>query len=165
MLDSHDPLIALADAIDWTFFDKEFEKYYTLDNGRPGKPIRMMVGLLLLKQLENISDENVVLQWKRNPYYQYFCGFNEFQVTLPCHPTELVKFRQRIGTEGTAKIFAVSVGLHGKKAEEKNVVIDTTLQESNITYPTEGKLTIKIINHIHKIAKAEGIRLRRTYVK
>ena len=165
MLDSRDPLIALADTIDWTFFDKEFEKYYTLDNGRPGKPVRLMVGLLLLKQLENISDENVVLQWKRNPYYQYFCGFNEFQVTLPCHPTELVKFRQRIGTEGARKIFAVSVGLHGKKAEEKDVIVDTTVQENNITYPTEGKLTIKIINHIHKIAKREGIQLRRTYVK
>jgi hypothetical protein len=27
-----------------------------------------MVGLLLLKQLENLSDERVVLQFKRNPY-------------------------------------------------------------------------------------------------
>jgi IS5 family transposase len=38
-------------------------------NGRPSKPIRLMVGLLLLKQLENLSDERVVLQFKRNPYY------------------------------------------------------------------------------------------------
>jgi IS5 family transposase len=37
-----------------------------------------MVGLLLLKQLENLSDERVVLQFKRNPYYQYFCGFFSF---------------------------------------------------------------------------------------
>jgi len=56
-----------------------------------------MVGLLILKQLENLSDENIVLQWKRNPYYQYFCGMDEFQVGLPCDSTELVKFRQRIG--------------------------------------------------------------------
>jgi hypothetical protein len=28
-----------------------------------------MVGLLLLKQLENLSDERVVLQFKHNPYY------------------------------------------------------------------------------------------------
>jgi IS5 family transposase len=28
-----------------------------------------MVGLLLLKQLENLSDERVVLQFKRNPYF------------------------------------------------------------------------------------------------
>ncbi|NIB40306.1 transposase [Pseudomaricurvus alkylphenolicus] len=29
---------------------------------------------MILKQLENLSDENVVLQWKRNPYYQAFCA-------------------------------------------------------------------------------------------
>jgi len=71
MLDLNDPLIALADAIDWQIFENAFSKHYS-ENGRPAKPIRMMVGLLILKQLENLSDENIVLQWKRNPYYQYF---------------------------------------------------------------------------------------------
>ena len=37
-----------------------------------------MVGLLLLKQLRNLSDENVVENWKQNPYFQYFCGFKEY---------------------------------------------------------------------------------------
>ena len=37
-----------------------------------------MVGLLLLKQLENLSDERVVLQFKRNPYYQYFYSLGNF---------------------------------------------------------------------------------------
>jgi IS5 family transposase len=46
-------------------------QHYSQDNGRPSKPIRLMVGLLLLKQLENLSDERVVLQFKRNPYYLY----------------------------------------------------------------------------------------------
>jgi IS5 family transposase len=42
-------------------FDDAFEQHYSQDNGRPSKPIRLMVGLLLLKQLENLSDERVVL--------------------------------------------------------------------------------------------------------
>lgn len=165
MLDMNDPLIALSHEIDWTVFDESFKKYYTLDNGRPGKPIRLMVGLLLLKQIENLSDENVVLQWKRNPYYQYFCGFNEYQPLMPCHETELVKFRQRIGKEGAELIFNMSVRLHGKAAEEKQVIADTTVQENNVTYPTDGKMAIKIINFLHKIAKEEGVQLRRTYMK
>lgn len=164
MLDSHDPLIVLADAVNWEEFDKSFAKYYS-DEGRPAKPIRMMVGLLLLKQIENLSDENVVLQWKRNPYYQYFCGMSEYQPALPCDPTELVKFRQRIGKKGVEKIFEMSVRMHGKDAEEKQVIVDTTVQEKNVTYPTDGKLAMKMIHHLHKIAKAEGIQLRRTYVK
>ena len=164
MLDMSDPLIALANAIDWKIFENAFEKYYSKD-GRPAKPIRLMVGILLLKQLENLSDENVVLQWKRNPYYQYFCGLDELQIVEPCHPTDLVYFRKRIGVEGMKVIFGMSVALHGKDAQESQVIIDTTVQENNITYPTDGKLAIKIINHLHKIAKQESIQMRRTYIK
>lgn len=124
-----------------------------------------MVGLLLLKQLKDISDEELVLQWKQNPYFQYFCGFGEFQIAYPCHPTDLVYFRKRIGKEGAEKIFAMSVNVHGKASEEKQVIVDTTVQEKNVTYPTDGKLAIKMIHHLHKIAKQEGIQLRCTYVK
>lgn len=124
-----------------------------------------MVGLVLLKQLENLSDENVVLQWKRNPYYQYFCGYDQYQAGYPCHSTDLVYFRNRIGKEGMELIFDMSVKLHGEDAEEDEVIIDTTVQENNITYPTDGKLAIKIINKLLKIAKKEKIKLRRTYLK
>ena len=49
MLDMKDPLIALVDAIEWEKFENSFKEYYCKD-GRLAKPIRLMVGLLLLKQ-------------------------------------------------------------------------------------------------------------------
>jgi IS5 family transposase len=36
----------------------------------------------------------------------------------------------------------MSVALHGKQAQEATVLIDTTVQEKNITYPTDAKLAI-----------------------
>lgn len=164
-LDPKDPLILLANVIPWSTFDKEFSQYYAKNIGSPSKPIRLMVGLLILKQFENLSDENLVLQWKRNPYYQAFCGVKNFQNSTPCHATELVKFRYRIGKDGFEKIFKMSVNLHESAKEESTVNIDSTVHEKNITYPTDAKLAIKIIGRLHKLAKKHDIRLRRTYVK
>ncbi len=164
MLDTHDPLIQLADTIPWSKFEDEFKKYYT-GEGRPPKPIRLMVGILLLKQLKNLSDESIVEHWKQNPYFQYFCGLNDYQASVPCHPSELVKFRNRIGKEGMEFIFKMSVELHGEAAQESQVIVDSTVQESNMTFPTDGKLAIKIIIHLIRIAKDENIKLRRSYKK
>ncbi len=89
----------------------------------------------------------------------------EFSHQLPCHSTELVHFRKRIGPSGMEKIFEVSVQLHGKQALEDTVNIDTSVQEKNITYPTDAKLAIKIIHRLNRLAKDWGIAQRRTYVK
>lgn len=164
-LDPNDPLLKLSTAIPWHHFEEVFATHYKEAVGAPSKPIRLLVGLLLLKQLENLSDERVVVQWKRNPYYQAFCGMREYQRELPCHSTELVHFRKRIGAEGFEAIFKMSIGLHGELALEDAVNIDTTVHEKNITYPTDSKLAIKIINRLNKLAKAHGFQQRRTYVK
>ena len=45
------PLLKLAKRIPWQRFEDEFAGLYS-QAGRPAKPIRLMVGLILLKQLE-----------------------------------------------------------------------------------------------------------------
>jgi transposase, IS5 family len=115
MLDARQPLYRLALTMDWTQFETAFAKRYK-DEGRPALPIRRMVGLLLLKQLHNLSDERVVEQWTLNPYFQFFCGECEFQWSAPCAASELVHFRDRIGPDGGEKLLATSIALHGARA-------------------------------------------------
>ena len=127
MLNPQEPLYKLGEQIDWDGVVKEFSKYY-VDFGRPSHPTRLMVSLLLLKQLFDIGDEKVVEQWTHNPYWQYFGVQSRFQWKSTCDASDLVHFRKRIGKEGVQKIFELSVRLHKRETvEEREVVVDTTV--------------------------------------
>ena len=159
------PLYKLSSAINWKIFDEAFSKHYSATQGKPAKPIRLMVALLILKQVRNLSDESVVEQWAENSYYQYFSGEDCFSSKAPCVPTELVEFRKRIGTEGVELIFKESIKVNGDDANDDNLSGDTTIQEKNITYPTDDKLYKKIIKECQSIAKEEQIELRQSYTQ
>jgi len=157
-------LCQLARRIDWDTLESDLSDYYCVDNGRPSIPIRKIVGVILLKRMFNESDESVVDRWKENPYWQYFCGEVHFQHHWPFDPTELIKFRKRMGESGMERILKVSVDLFERKEiQEKHVLVDTTVQEKNITYPTDTKLQKKIIEKCRDIADKEGIVLRQSY--
>lgn len=164
-LNHRHPLYILAKQVDWKKFEDAFKKHYSETNGAPAKPIRQMVGLLILKHLRNLSDESVVEQWAENAYYQYFCGEDYFASSEPCVPTELVEFRKRIGEEGIELIFEESIRMNGKDGKEDEGITDTTVQEKNITFPTDSKLHKKIIDRCKDIAQKENIELRQSYTR
>lgn len=164
-LNQKHPLYVLANQIDWERFDAAFEPHYCQDNGRPAKPIRLMVGLLMLKHIRNISDESVVEQWSENNYYQYFCGETSFVCGPPCEASELVHFRKRIGEEGVELILQESIRVNGKDKDDDHLSIDTTVQEKNITFPTDSKMHKKIIKKCREIAETEQLPVRQTYVR
>ena len=167
-LDQKHPLYILSNKVNWHFFDASFSKHYSTKMGAPSKPIRLMVSLLILKHLRNLSDESLVEQWSENVYYQYFGGEQFYRPTTPCSSTELVEFRKRIGADGMALILKESIALNKNDANERfgeTISIDTTVQEKNITYPTDDKLYKKIIHKCVSIAQSEGIVLLQTYSK
>ena len=163
-IDLEHPMCVLAHKIDWQELENEFSGYFS-DFGRPSVPVRKMVGLILIKHIKNLSDRELTVGWIENPYWQYFCGEVHFQKSEPFDPSEFTYFRKRIGEKGAEKIFRLSILLFGKEAQEKEVLIDTTVQEKNITFPTDTKLQKRIIDKVVKIAKEEGILLRQTYAR
>ena len=166
LLNQQHPLYKLSHKINWQVFEESFTPLYCSDNGRPAKPIRLMCGLLILKHLRNVSDESVAEQWGENAYFQYFCGMREFVPSFPCNASDLVHFRKRIGERGIEVILAESIRVNDDKSDDEHHhtgFIDSTVQEKNVTYPTDAKLHKKIVGKILKIVKELNLPIRQSY--
>src|SRR5208283_360184 len=70
IIDLGHEIAKLAKLVEWEDLSLDLAKHYCADNGRPGEPIRLMAGLLYLKDLKGLSDEEVCMVWRENPYYQ-----------------------------------------------------------------------------------------------
>lgn len=170
ILDHNHSLFKLANAIDWSEFEEAFGKLYDPGQGRPAKPIRLMVGLHYLKHAYNLSDEDVVARWIENPYWQYFCGYTHFEHELPIDPSLMTKWRKKVKAEGMEKLLEVTIktGLKTgtlKRAELKKLSVDTTVQEKAISFPTDAKLYQRMREKLVSKANECGIKLRQSYVR
>jgi len=151
ILDRNHELYRLAGLIDWDAFDREFGAFYAAQKGRPGIPIRLMVGLAYLGHAYGLSDEAVVAKWVENPYWQYFCGETYFQHRLPMDSSSMSRWRKRIGEEGCEKILTetLQAGLRSgavKDSSLKRINVDTTVQPKAIRYPPIHAHTIGVGN-------------------
>lgn len=163
-------LVKLSDQIDWKAFEDKFGSFYVPKQGRPGLPIRLMVGLTYLSRMFDLSDEAVVEGWLENPYWQYFCGYEFFQLEFPLNPSSLTRWRKRIGEEGVEFLLqqTVAAAQNGGQLTEKHlekVNVDTTVQEKNITFPTDAKLYRKMLVLLVEEAKEQRIPLRQSYLR
>jgi transposase, IS5 family len=168
IIDNRHALVQLAKRIDWQACEAKFGGLYASGVGRPGHPIRLMVGLQLLKQICNVSDEELVSVWTENPYWQHLCGEQYFRHELPIDPSLMTLFRKRIGTDGCEFILGltVQVGLETKTIAQSSLAVvnvDTTVQDKAITYPTDAKLLNKARIALVRLAKKQGIELRQSY--
>jgi IS5 family transposase len=168
LLNKEHPLYVLSNKIDWERFDKSFGDLFVQKQGRPGLPTRLVVGLHYLKHAYNESDESVVARLLENPYWQYFCGFKQFQHALPIDPSSMTRWRKRLGPDKIEELLTATVDtakgeklLTGKHVERVNV--DTTVQEKAIAFPTDARLCHKARRVLVRLAKTLHIDLRQNY--
>lgn len=134
----------LAQQIEREFFEREYGALYVSDVGRPGIPTRVLVGLHYLKHAYGESDESVVARWVENPYWQYFCGYEYLQHEVPCHPTALVKWRQRLESDGIEKMLQALLATTSKS----NWVVAAQARHGN---PYDGVTLKGTINQVEKL--------------
>ena len=86
----------------------------------------------------------VTIKWLsaglKNPYRQFLSGEHELQWSVPIASSDLTHFRKHIGKKGAERLLKLSVDLFHPKIKQEEVVVDTTVQEKNLTFPTDAKL-------------------------
>lgn len=166
VLNPEHELLRAARLIDWDGLHDALCAYYS-PLGRQGKSIRLMVGIHILKHRYDCSDERAVEMLHENAYWQCFCGFNSFQGGQILEASSLVKFRNRIGTEGMKQIEAVLLRAWSDMGlvKTRRVAVDTTAQPKNIAYPTDAdllhRIREKIVRQIKRVR--EGVTLRKPF--
>ena len=168
LIDKRHPLAVMAERIDWKATETCFEPCYSPDAGQRGLPIRLQVGLQILKEMYALSDEVVVARWVENPYWQYFCGEQVFVHKPPMDDWTMGRFRRRIGKAGARQLVNMSIKLAEstgvvKPESFRTVVVDTTVMTKAVAHPTDSRLMGKALLRLVEQAKAEGCRFRQTY--
>jgi len=163
------PLCRLADQINWSRIEDKIDVVYSTGCGHPALPTRLLAGLHYLKYTFNESDESVVERWVENPYWQYFCGYEQLQHDLPLHPTTLVKWRNRVGDKLEVlldEIITVAMESKALKPQAlKHVNVDTTVHEKAIAFPTDARLYQKMRVTLVREAHKRSIPLRQSFKK
>ena len=161
-------LVSLADKIDWAWLDEQIAPYFS-EHGRPGEPVRFIIGMFILKHTYALSDEQVWDRWVESPYFQYFTGEEFFQHELPHERSGMSHWRNRIGDtldvllQESLRIAHDTGAL--KKSDLARVTVDTTVQPKNITFPTDAKLLLVAIQQLGKLAKEHDVPLRQSYAR
>ena len=168
IIDMDHAMAKLARVIDWGFLEEKFGSAYTDRPGGPPVPTRLMAGLAILKHTFNLSDDVVCARWIENPYYQYFCGEVFFQHVLPLDRSSITRWRNRMGEERLQALLQESLAVATrtgamKPADLNRVIVDTTVQPKNITFPTDAKLANRAREKLVATADRLGVKLRQSY--
>ena len=168
IIDLGHPLVRLAREIDWGFLDRRFASVCAPGPGQPGLPTRLVAGLLILKNMHNLSDEVLCARWLENPYYQFFCGELSFCHRLPFDRSSLTHWRQRLGAEQLVALIQESLSVAHKTGalasrDLERVVVDTTVQPKAIAHPTDARLCHRALEKLVDLARRHQVRLRQSY--
>src|SRR6266699_786961 len=170
IIDMRHPLVALARKVDWAFLERTFGEAYTDGPGHPPLPTRLMAGLAILKHTYDLSDEVLCERWVENPYYQFFCGEEFFQHRLVFDRSSLTRWRNRMGEERLQALIQESLSVATKTkaikpSELSRVIVDTTVQPKNVTFPTDAKLLNRAREKLVRLAQLTGVGLRQSYAR
>lgn len=147
ILDPGHKLFRLAEVIDWEEIHDKLAPFYSL-LGRKALPVRLMVGLHLLKHMEDLSDAQCSDRVRGDLYWMYFCGVDVDSLKHKyshLNSSSMTKFRNRVGNQGWEAIEEVirKFLLQTKRIDPSVMATDSSCMEKNVEYPTDSGLLVK----------------------
>lgn len=103
-LDPENRWVKLSETIPWEEIGLVYNRSMKSKMGPPALPSRVVVGVLIIKHLKKLPDEEVIEDIRENPYYQFFLGFKNFEPRTVFDPSLFVEIRKRLGMERIKEI-------------------------------------------------------------
>ena len=180
--------VKLADRLPWAKIEKEYNKRLRNSHcGAGNKPARMVVGALIVKHVENLSDEKTIQAIQENPYMQYLLGLSKFTEKPVFVPELFVLIRKRLDQDFFNMLTLILAEADGSKPnkdgtdEDGNdhggmMKCDATCCDAEVRYPTDSNLLedgSRLIDRLldkfcarHKVRKPQTHRMeaRRAFI-
>jgi hypothetical protein len=148
--------IKKARSIPWEDIEQQYAKLFTNRKGNVAKPLRLALGACIIQAEYGFSDEETANMIQEHAYFQYFCGYREYDDSkLPFDPSLMVYFRKRLTAEVLGEINEMIIAkAQPPKAEEQKqddddnggsgnsgtMIVDATCAPSHIRYPQDTSL-------------------------
>jgi len=155
-LSSDNRWVKLASVVPWDTFANLYMSLMDTHQGRPGISPRIILGALIIKHKENLSDQKTIEAIQENIYMQFFVGLKGFQIEKIFDSSLFVTIRKRIGKTEFDLLNSKLIKSASKKSDAKNISkksddeshppnkgklqADATVADQYITFPTDAKL-------------------------
>ncbi len=156
---THD-LVIVRQLIPWQSIIDGLVPFYDPKKGRTGCNLRTLSAMSIVARLRNLSDRQVIEHIQENRYLQHFCNVPDSNLMTFMHASTLCRFRKRVGPQGIGHM-ENEVFTCLKEAgviDASMMLMDSTVLESLILYPTDITLLYKAFNKMATLAAKAQIK-------
>ena len=91
--------VKLGEALPWDKLAQIYHRAMSSQKGRPSVDARIVIGAMIIKHKEGLSDEGTIEAIQENMYQQYFLGLKGYQYEPVFDSSLFVTIRKRMGIE------------------------------------------------------------------
>lgn len=128
--------VLMAQAIPWDKIVPYYNCIFDSNEGRTPISGRVIIGAMIIKHIENLTDRATIQHIQENMFMQYFLGYSSFTNEAPFTAPLFVAIRKRMTLELTSKI-SDAIALHCIKNNDKETEIPETSQNKDTATPND----------------------------